>query len=532
MTKRVAIIGAGPSGLPSIRHALLYGLEPVCFEASDEVGGLWRYKPHQTEEGSVMKTTVINTSKEMTAYSDFPPPAEYANFMHNTQLLNYFKLYTDHFGLRDYIRFHHRVSNVERTADYEKTGKWKVEYFDLNNQHHEELFDAVLLCTGHHTEPYWPNKWPGQEKFKGNVMHAHDYKDYKGHEDKIVTVVGVGNSGFDIAVELSRIAKQVYVSTRRGTWIYNRIIDYGEPYDLVVFTRFVALLRRTLPLELINSFLEFKLNSRFDHGKYGLKPAHRPMSAHPTVNDELPNRLVCGTVIVKSNIKEFTENGLIFDDNTKVEPVDEVILSTGYSFGFPLAEKGKLIPVNENRVELYKLMYPLETSKWNNIAVIGLIQPIGSIMPISEQQCRLFFHSLTGQTKLPDLEGMREDIERRKKIMEQRYVNSRRHTIQVDYEAYMDELADLMDCKPNFLKLSFIDPRLALKIFFGPNLPYVYRLNGIHKWSGARQAIFECDERVLKGLRHRIVPLSSNMFGLYALATSLIVFALIIKFVF
>ncbi|CAD5220130.1 unnamed protein product [Bursaphelenchus okinawaensis] len=530
MTKRVAIIGAGPSGLPSIRHALLYGVEPVCFEASDDVGGLWRYKPEQTAEGSVMRTTVINTSKEMTAYSDFPPPAEFANFMHNTQLLRYFQMYADHFNLRQYIKFHHRVVDVHRSSDYNKTGKWNVIYEDQSQQRHEELFDAVLLCTGHHTEPYWPNKWPGQDKFQGKIMHAHDYKDYKGHENKVVTVVGVGNSGFDIAVELSRIAKQVYVSTRRGTWIYNRIIDFGHPYDLIAFSRFIAFLRKTIPTWLINSFLEFKLNSRFDHAKYGLKPAHKPLSAHPTVNDELPNRLVCGTVIVKSNIKEFTETGLVYDDNTKVEPVDEVILSTGYSFGFPLAEGGRLIPVRENRVDLYKLMYPLPTAKWNNVAVIGLIQPIGSIMPISEQQCRLFFHALTGHTKLPSEGGMIDDINLRKAKMEQRYVNSRRHTIQVDYEDYMDELADLMDCKPNFKELLFWDPRLALKIFFGPNLPYTYRLNGVHKWHGARDAIFESEDRVLKGLRHRIVPLSSNMFGFYFVTIFIVIVALLGKF--
>ena len=42
--KRVAIVGAGPSGLPAIHHALLYGVEPVCFELTDNIGGLWRYK--------------------------------------------------------------------------------------------------------------------------------------------------------------------------------------------------------------------------------------------------------------------------------------------------------------------------------------------------------------------------------------------------------------------------------------------------------------------------------------------------------
>ena len=65
------------------------------------------------------------------------------------------------------------------------------------------------MCSGHHTLPYSPAPWEGQNTFKGKILHSHSYKDHKGYEDKIVVVVGVGNSGGDVAVELSRIAKQV-----------------------------------------------------------------------------------------------------------------------------------------------------------------------------------------------------------------------------------------------------------------------------------------------------------------------------------
>lgn len=77
-----------------------------------------------------MKTTVINTSKEMTAYSDFPPPPEFANFMHNRKMLEYLELYAKKYNLYDYIRFKHRVENVERAPSYKQTGKWLVSYTD------------------------------------------------------------------------------------------------------------------------------------------------------------------------------------------------------------------------------------------------------------------------------------------------------------------------------------------------------------------------------------------------------------------
>ena len=81
---KILVIGAGASGLPALKTALEYGFDTICMEKSKDIGGLWRYKDApEPDEGTVMKSTVINTSKEMTAYSDFPPPPEAANYMHN-----------------------------------------------------------------------------------------------------------------------------------------------------------------------------------------------------------------------------------------------------------------------------------------------------------------------------------------------------------------------------------------------------------------------------------------------------------------
>ena len=79
-----------------------------------------------------------------------------------------------------------------------------------------------------------------------------------------------------------------------------------------------------------------KLNERFDHGLYGLKPEHRFDAQHPTVNDELPNRISCGMVVVKPDIKRFTETGVEFVDGTVEGNIDVIILGTGYVFWFPV----------------------------------------------------------------------------------------------------------------------------------------------------------------------------------------------------
>lgn len=91
MSKRIAIIGAGASGMTSVKACLEQGLDPVVFEKTNYTGGLWRYQEKQDENGiaSIMKSTIINSSKEMSAFSDFPPPAEFPNFMHNTKMVSW-----------------------------------------------------------------------------------------------------------------------------------------------------------------------------------------------------------------------------------------------------------------------------------------------------------------------------------------------------------------------------------------------------------------------------------------------------------
>ncbi|CAB3406825.1 unnamed protein product [Caenorhabditis bovis] len=529
--KRLLIVGAGASGLPSLRHALMHPeIEVVCLEGSGEIGGLWRYKPEETQLSSVMKSTVINTSKEMTAYSDFPPESRMANFMHNREMLRYLSMYADHFDLRAHIRFNHKVEAIERNDDYEATGKWRVAYVDDKGGRHTEVFDGVMLCHGHHTIPHWPAKFPGQDEFKGNIIHSHSYKDHRGYEDRIVVVVGVGNSGGDVAVELSRIAKQVYLVTRRGTWVFNRIYDYGRPVDLALNTKALWDLMELVPKWLSNAFMEHKLNKRFDHQAYGLKPNHRVFAAHPTVNDELPNRIACGTVRIKPNIAKFTEHGILFQDGTKLEHVDDVIMSTGYSFECNLVENGKLIEVVDNKVDLYKYMLPIVTADHNTLSIIGCVQPFGSIMPLSELQARVFLEEFTGKHVLPSKSEMMHDVRVHRRQMAERYVTSRRHTIQVDYVKYADELAELIGANVNLKELIIKDPMLAYKIYFGPRVPYIFRLNGPHKWEKAREAIMGVDERVLIATNDKSIV--EPDYSLLYYATGVLLIVLIIIFVF
>ncbi|KAM9186765.1 flavin-containing monooxygenase 5-like [Mergus octosetaceus] len=496
--QRVAVIGAGASGLCALKCCLDEGLEPTCFERSGDIGGLWRFQ-EQPEEGraSIYRSVIINTSKEMMCFSDFPIPDDFPNYMHHSKIMEYFRMYARRFDLLRHVRFGTSVCRVSKSPDFATTGRWEV-VTESEGKQQSHVFDAVLVCTGHHTDAHLPlHAFPGLESFEGWYLHSRDYKSPRAFTGKQVVVVGTGNSGIDIAVELSHTAKQVFLSTKRGAWVMHRVAEGGYPFDFSYLSRFLQLLQSLLPLSVSNFVLERKLNARFDHSLYGLQPQHRVLSQHATINDDLPNRIISGRVRVKPNIQEFTETSAIFEDGTR-EDIDAVVFATGYSFSFPFLEE--CVKVVENQASLYKFMFPVDLEK-PTLAFIGFIQPLGAIMPISELQCRWATHVFKGLQELPPTSTMLADIAQTKQKMAKRYVASRRHTIQVDYIPYMDELACQLGVKPNLPLLFLTDPLLALEVLLGPCTPYQYRLRGPGAWRGARAAILTQRQRVVQPLR-------------------------------
>ncbi|XP_051501583.1 flavin-containing monooxygenase 5-like [Myxocyprinus asiaticus] len=506
MAKRVAVIGGGTSGLASIKCCLDEGLEPVCFESSNDIGGLWCFKENpDPDRASIYHSLIINTSKEMMCYSDFPIPAHFPNYMHNSLIMDYFRMYAEHFQLTQYIRFQTKVLNVTQRPDFPHSGQWDVETESKDGRREKQVFDAVMVCTGHHTHPHLPLKdFPGIDTFKGKFFHSRDYKTPEEWRGKRVVVIGIGNSGGDIAVELSRMTKQVYLSTRKGSWILNRVGPNGFPSDMMFNNRTHMWAHGLLPVGFLNSIGEKLLNKRFNHKLYGLQPAHRIFSQHPMVNDDLPNRILSGTVLVKPNVREFRGSSVVFEDGTVEDDIDLVVFATGYTFSFPFLFS-HVIPVSKNKVSLYKYIYPPGLER-PTLAVIGLIQPLGAIMPISEMQARWATRVFKGLCKLPSMSAKLKDINAKDKAMAQRYVASQRHTIQVDYIPYMDELAKEVGVRPSMLKLLLTDPRVGLKVMFGPCTPYQFRLCGPGRWEGARQAILTQWERVSQPLKTRNVP--------------------------
>ncbi|XP_029474628.1 dimethylaniline monooxygenase [N-oxide-forming] 5-like [Rhinatrema bivittatum] len=223
--------------------------------------------------------------------------------------------------------------------------------------------------------------------------------------------------------------------------------------------------------------------------------------ANQTVNDDLPNRILFWQSAGKAKREDVHGNCRIFEDGTMEENIDVVIFATGYSFSFPFFED-PAFKVHNNKIPLYKQVFPLDLEK-ATVAFIGLVQPLGPFIPIAEIQARWATRVLKGLSKLPSAKDMKADIALTRQEMEKRYVDSPRHTLQVDFIEYLDELAIQIDVKPNLLSLLLTDPKLAKEVFFGPCTPYQYRLRGPGKWEGARQAILTQRDRIIKPTKTR-----------------------------
>jgi hypothetical protein len=419
---RVCLIGAGSSGIAAAKALHERGIPFDCFEKSDRIGGNWVFH-NRNGMSAAYRDLFINTSRPRMEYSDLPMPDSYPDFPHHTQIAAYFEEYVDHFGFREKITFETGVEHAEREPD----GNWAVRLDSGETRRYE----ALIVANGHHWNPRWPEPaFPGSERFAGTQMHAHSYIDNSIFEGKRVVVVGMGNSAMDIAVESSYVAERTMLSARRGVWIIPKYI-FGKPVDQIRNDPRVPFkIRQRIVQQLVRSYAG-------PPERYGLpKPEHRFGEAHPTVSGRILDRIQHGTVVPKPNIESLGEDTVRFEDGS-IEQADAIVYCTGYKITFPFFDE-RLISAPENHVELYRRVFHPEIP---NVMFIGLLQPLGAIMPLAEAQGAWVGDYLLGDYALPPEQELRADIAADQAAMRKRYVASKRHTIQVDYDDYLHALA-------------------------------------------------------------------------------------------
>jgi len=418
----VCVIGAGSSGIAAAKALHERGIAFDCFEKSDRVGGNWVFG-NKNGMSAAYRDLFINTSRPRMEFSDFPMSASYPDFPHHSQIAAYFEEYVDHFGFRDRIVFETGVEHVSRNED----GIWTVE-LDTGER---RRYAALLVANGHHWLPRWPEPaFPGTESFAGVQMHAHSYIDNSIFADKRVVVLGMGNSAMDIAVESSYVAQTTYLAARQGVWIVPKYM-FGKPVDqLRNDPRVPFKIRQRFIQQLVRTYAG-------SPERYGLpKPNHRFGEAHPTVSGRILDRIQHGTIAPKPNISTLDGSLVQFVDGSSVE-ADVVVYCTGYKISFPFFDED-LISAPENHIELFRRVFHPDI---DNVFFIGLLQPLGAIMPLAEAQGEWVGDYLLGDYALPDGAALCADVAADQAAMRERYVASKRHTIQVDFDDYLHSLA-------------------------------------------------------------------------------------------
>ena len=233
MKKRVAIIGAGPSGLAQMRAFQSLAAkgedipEIVCYEKQSNWGGLWNYtwrtgldQYGEPVHGSMYRYLWSNGPKEGLEFADYSFEEHFgkqiASYPPRAVLLDYIEGRVKKAGVRDWIKFNTIVSRVEAEGQ-----KFSVTSRDLpSGAESTEVFDYVVCASGHFSTPNMPD-FEGFNSFKGRILHAHDFRDALEFKDQDILIVGTSYSAEDIGSQCWKYGtKSITVSHRTAPMGY------------------------------------------------------------------------------------------------------------------------------------------------------------------------------------------------------------------------------------------------------------------------------------------------------------------------
>jgi dimethylaniline monooxygenase (N-oxide forming) len=424
--RRCAVIGAGAAGVSAARHLLADGHDVVVYEAGSYVGGLWVYD-NDNELSVAYASLHINSEPRTTAYEGYPFPEGTPLFPAHEDVRRYLESAADRFGVRARIRFRTPVTAVE-PVDGRPGAGWTVRTGDGR----EEGFDAVVVASGHQGRPAHPS-WAAD--FTGDYLHSNSYRRPEPFAGQRVLVVGVGNSGLDIAADLAPFAARTLSSARSPVLIMPRMI-LGVPSARVL----AKINRPWLPWVAQRQVMRWV--SRIFHGtpeQWGFRtPRTR---THPASNATYMAHVSYGRIGVHPGVERVEGRTVVFSDGSRTD-VDTVIAATGYEIDLPFLPK-QVSPVTERRLEAYRrVVHP----DWPGLYFVGFFNVSGGAnISMMDVQSRLTAAVLRGDVELPTPAGMHRDIAHERRIMVKRYPGSARYGLELDPVRYRRQVAELLD---------------------------------------------------------------------------------------
>lgn len=462
------VIGAGPGGLVATKELLEKGFQDVlCLEQSNKLGGVF---------ADTYDNLLLTSSVTFSMFSDFwVGDGKSHAFWTKEEAVDYWKSYADHYNVVNHIRFNSEVKAVTSIDE----DHWQIELTSGETLQSKKL----VLAIGNNNIPKFPD-W--RDKLT-NVKYSHsrEFKNAKGFEGKRVLVVGGGESGSDVALEIARVAEQSWVCLRESTgWVVPRkrgehaadvsthrgIWDLPREYGKTL-SPFVLKLERARMDPIFDALADLNEKITSPWGIWGI---------YGTKTLALPIAIAHHGCQVVGDIIEIEDGGrtLKTKDGQTLENIDCIVFSTGY------VNRANFMPEELQTCDprhMYKHMF--HPVYGDRLAWVGWARPaFGSQFPIMEMQSRYCALIFSNELKLPAPEVMSQTAKDDMEIYLEQYQENAKHIRSlVDYHRYMDGLAKIMGCRPPIVKYFFSNPRLWFHLMYGPTQATQFRLKGSGK---------------------------------------------------
>ena len=319
------VIGAGPAGLAAAAMLQAADIETLVLERGPDVAASWRHHYDRLH---------LHTIRWLSALPGLPIPRSEGPWVSRDGVIRYLEGYRRHHRIR--VRCNTEVTGIER-ADH----GWSV---DTNGG--AILAGAVVVATGFNRDPFLP-PWPGRESFEGELIHSSSYRNAEPCRGKDVLVVGTGNSGAEIAVDLVEGgARTVRIAVRTPPNIMRRDVA-GFP------SQALGLATRRLPPAVIDRMsLVMQRLTVGDLTRHGLPPPPRGVHTRaaegviPILDVGLIGMLKDGRVQVVAAVDRFEARDVVLADGSRLQP-DAVIAATGFRRGLePLVGRFGILKPN------------------------------------------------------------------------------------------------------------------------------------------------------------------------------------------
>ena len=309
--EQVIVVGGGATGLSAAAALSRRGVDALVLDRDDRVGGTWARRYDRLH---------LHTIRQFSGLAHYPVPRRHPRYLSKDEYAEYLKDYAEHFQMR--ILLGERVTAVRPGAQ----GSWEVETADRTR-----TTRIVIIATGHYTEPRLP-VWEGAAEFRGPIIHSSAYRSGRDFRGQRALVVGLGNSGAEIAADLvEQGAASVAIAVRTPPPIVTREVLGVLPTQLFG----IALMPLGFPHVIDRVGAALRRRSVGDLRPYGIEEASwGPFTAkRPAVIDVgFLDVLRSGRVTVRPALTSFTERGVRYSDGSQ-DAVDVVVAATGFTTG-------------------------------------------------------------------------------------------------------------------------------------------------------------------------------------------------------